>query len=175
MINDALVYSRIGMALISAQRVEYIAGSIVEQLTEFGEIYGILTPDFLSNSQKSKNTRKMLGQIFQLLKLNPKLVIEEELDEYLKRRNLLVHGFWKNYLNTRSEEQAKDAVEFCNEFGKLSDRVESFFKGFLYFLAMRHVKDRDYLEEGIKSWNDDFEYFMLALRNKRALLDDVKD
>lgn len=166
--NHAFVYSRIGMALISAQRVEFIAGSIVEQLTEFGEIYDILTPDFLSNSIKSKKNRKMLGQIFELLKLNPQFVIEYELNEYLKRRNLLVHGFWKSYLNAESEEQSNAAINFCNEFGRFSNQVESFFKGFLYFLSLRHVKDREYLDDEIKLWYNDFEYFKKALQKKQA-------
>lgn len=111
-----------------------------------------------------------LGVIFKLLKLNPKLVIEDELNEYLKRRNLLVHGFWKNYLNTKSETQAKTAIDFCYEFGKLSNQLERFFKGFIFFLALRHVAERSEIDTKIKEWESDFEYFLRAL-NEKYLLD----
>lgn len=83
--ND-LVYSKIGMALISAQRVEFITGKLVGYLTEFNQSFAtITTEEFLAQTAKSKNGKRTLGTIFNLLKLNPKLVIEKELDTYLKK------------------------------------------------------------------------------------------
>jgi hypothetical protein len=161
MVDESYVFARIGMALISAQRVEFITGQLVEHLLEFDkDVYGITPSSFLDNSNKSKNARKMLGSIFRLLKLNPKLVVENDLDVYLQKRNLLVHGFWLNYLNTKSEEQARRAIDFCNEFGRLSESLESFFKGFIFFLALRHVKDRDHVTGSIKAWEHDFDFFL---------------
>tara|TARA_Y100001978_G_scaffold65544_1_gene58694 strand:- start:461 stop:991 length:531 start_codon:yes stop_codon:yes gene_type:complete len=164
------VFSRIGMALISAQRVEFITGHLLELLAEFDkDVYGITTPEFLSNSQKAMKARKTLGAIFTLLKLNPRWVIADELEEYLKMRNMLVHGFWRNYLDTVSEAQVKKAIDFCYEFGRKSDAIESFFKGFVFLLALRHVKDRDQLGPEFKDWGDDFDYFMASLQQQRLI------
>ena len=99
-----------------------------------------------------------------MLKLNPSLVIEDELDDYLKKRNLLAHSFWTTFLQNGSD--GKEGVEFCYEFGRQSDRIESFFRGFLYFLALRHVNDRDHLDEEMKRLSDDFDYFLTAMHSK---------
>jgi len=167
MINEDFVYSKIGMALISAQRVEVLTGQLLEILVEFDkEVYGITTSEFFEKSTKSKTAYKTLGAIFTLLKLNPKLVIEDELNDYLKKRNLFVHSFWATYLISKSEEKSKEAIDFCYDFGRHSDKIESFFKGFLYFLALRHVKSQDELDLEVKQWSADFEYFIDSLQQK---------
>jgi hypothetical protein len=166
--DENYVYSRIGMALISAQRVEFLTGKLLETLIEFDKtVYGITTAEFLEHSSKSKDAVKTLGTIFKLLKLNPKLVVVDELNDYLQKRNLFIHKFYETYLTTKSVEQAIKAVEFCYDFGRFSDRVTSFFKGFLFFLALRHVKDRDHIDPDLKMWDKDFEYFMRSLDKKR--------
>ncbi len=168
MIDKSQIYSRIGMALISAQRIEFLTGELLKHLSEFdSSVYGITTAEFLADSAKAKKERMMLGQIFKLLKLNPKLVIEQELNEYLEKRNILVHHFWKEYLHTHSEEQTKIALNFCNSFGKASGELEKFFKGFIYLLVLRHVKDNTHLPIEIKDWEPDFDYFMEALKRDR--------
>lgn len=166
--KEDVVYSKIGAALVSAQRVEFIAGQILALLEEHGEVYGIMTEDFTSNSEKSKKIRKKtLGQIFKILKLNPKLVIADELDEYARLRNILVHKFFQTHLNTKSDEQMWRVMQFCYSFGRFSNRMEKFFKGFLYFLSLRHVKDMYDLPDEIQKMRDSFEYFMKSLDDKR--------
>lgn len=174
------------MALISTQRVEFITSKLLEQLINFDkDVYGITTTEFLEYSTKSKNAIKTLGTIFKLLKLNPKLVIEDELNDYLRKRNLFIHKFWELHLNTKSEAQAKSAIDFCQDFGRHSARIMSFFKGMLYLLALHHQKEiklaevdtkipivRDitnWFENDLKNWNSDFEYFMQSLKNKKLL------
>lgn len=166
--KEDIVYSKIGAALVSAQRVEFIAGQILELLEEHGEVYAIMTEDFTSTSGKSKKTRKKtLGLIFKLLKLNPKLVIADELDEYARLRNILVHKFYQTHLNTKSDEQMWRVIQFCYAFGRFSGRMEKFFGGFLYFLSLRHVKDMHHLPKEIQKMRDSFEYFMKSLDDKR--------
>lgn len=166
MTKEDFVYSRIGMALISAQRVEIIAGQLLIYLAEFDkDFYGISTVEFLDKTAKSKTGKRTLGAIFNLLKLNPKLVIEEELDNYLQKRNLLAHEFGTKFLQAGSN--GIEGVNFCYDFGRQSERIESFFKGFLYFLALRFVKDRDHLDAGIKMLDNDFEYFISSLKEKQ--------
>lgn len=166
--KEDVVYSKIGAALISAQRVEFIAGQILQLLEEHGDVYGIMTEDFTSNSEKSKKIRKKtLGHIFKNLKLNPKLVIADELDEYARLRNILVHKFHLTHLNKKSNEQMWRVMEFCYSFGRYSNRMEKFFAGFLYFLSLRHVKDTHHLSEEIKKLRSSFEYFMESLDNKK--------
>ena len=105
MVDKNFVFSRIGMALVSAQRVEFITNQLVSHLSEFdSDIYGITGEEFLAATQKANLARATLGKIFTLLKLNSTLVIEDELDEYLAKRNMLVHGFWRKYLNCISVE-----------------------------------------------------------------------
>ena len=165
MTKEDFVYSRIGMALVSAQRVEFIAGKILNHIIKFDKDFvGITSDEFLKKTAESKNGKKTLGTIFHLLKLNPKLVIEEELDKYLKKRNLLAHGFWTTYLGAGMD--GKDAVDFCYDFGRHSERVERFFKGFLFFLASHYVKDFDSIEPSIKVMRPDFDYFMQSLQQK---------
>lgn len=174
-IEDSYVYSRMGMALLSAQRVEYITTQLLALLVEFDStVYKITTPEFLANSTKAKKARKMLGQVFALLKLNPKLVIEDELNEYLKARNLLVHNFWRTYLASKSNEQKRIAIEFCDNFGRFSNRLESFFKGFLYAISLRHVKDRTFVSPELKILEPDFEFFLTALSEKHELVQSDK-
>ena len=161
MIPEKEVYSRIGMALVSTQRVEWVVSQIIIHLAEYdAEVYGISGQEFLSNSQRAKKARKTLGEIFKLFKLTKFAFIEVEMDEYLKKRNDLVHQFWRLYLDTKSETQARKAIEFCNEFGKMSDSMEKYFKGFIYFLALRHVKDRDHLDPILQGWSNEFDYFI---------------
>lgn len=169
-IEDSAVYQRIGMALISAQRVEFLTGKILEHLAEFNHYFTMITSEeFLANTAKALRARKTLGEVFKLLKLNPEWVIEDELNEYLKRRNLLVHGFWQTHLNTKSQQNSQAALDFCNEFGRMSDSIESFFKGLLYFLALRYVEDRNHLDEGFKLWDSDFEHFLVTLKAKKLV------
>ena len=59
MIDDTFAYSRIGMALISAQRVEFMACELVDHLIEFDkDIYEITTSIFLDSSPASQKLRK---------------------------------------------------------------------------------------------------------------------
>lgn len=166
--KEDVVYSKIGSALVSAQRVELITGKILELLEEHGEVYGIMTEDFTSNSEKSKKIRKKtLGHIFKLLKLNPTLVIADELDEYARLRNILVHKFFETHLNTKTDKQMWRVIQFCYAFGRFSNRMEKFFQGFLYFLALRHVKDMYHLPKEMQKHREAFEYFMASLDHKK--------
>src|SRR5581483_2773047 len=168
MMNEAFVYSRIGMALISAQRVEYITGELLKHLIEFDQtLYGLTTVEFLNTTPSAEKLRRQtLGQTFNYLKLNPALVQADELESYLTKRNILAHSFWKDYLYTYSAEQAKAAVDFCQDFGEASTKLESFFRGFIYLLALRHVKDRDHLSPQFKVWDADFDYFISVTAKK---------
>jgi hypothetical protein len=166
--KEDVVYSKIGAALISAQRVEFATGQLLELLEEHGEIYGVMTEEFISYSEKSKKLRKKtLGQIFKSLKLNPTLVIADELDEYARLRNILVHNFFQTHLSTKSNEQMWRVMEFCYAFGRFSNRMEKFFKGFIYFLSLRHVKDMYHLPDEMQKLRGEFEYFMESLKHKK--------
>jgi hypothetical protein len=168
MIDKDLVYTRMGMALVSAQQVEFITNQLIAPLREFDkDIYGITGEEFLAASPKANIARANLGNIFKLLKLDSNLAIEEELNEYLSNRNLLVHNFWKHFLDSTSLPQMRRAIDFCYDFGKQSERLESFFKGFLFFLALRHVEDRTTIDDELKKLEKDFDYFIAALPERR--------
>ncbi len=168
--KERYVFERIGMALVSAQRVEVMTGKILEHLHEFRDHLSPFTSDeFLANTKNGIKARKTLGEIFKILKLNPSWVIEDELNDYLKHRNSLVHGFWTSHLQSKSDESTINAINFCNEFGAKSKSIESFFKGFIYFLALRDVKEVDKLDPVFKLMENDFQYFLLAMKEKSLL------
>lgn len=74
MVNEDFVYSRIGMALISAQRVEFVTGELLTHLIEFDkEVYGITSSDFLDNSKKSKKSNNDARSNFQAIKVKSKV------------------------------------------------------------------------------------------------------
>ena len=55
-VDEAYVYARIGMALVSVQRVEFVTGQLLELLAEFDkDIYGVTTSDF-HTKHKAQNT-----------------------------------------------------------------------------------------------------------------------
>lgn len=162
MTPEVYIYSRIGVALISAQRVEFIAGELLQHLTEFDkELYSITSAEFLSNSGKSKSSRKTLGAIFKLLNLTPTVSIEEELNQYIQMRNHLVHHFWKEHLLGKpNDEQINKTAAFLQEFGNRSEELEQYFKGFVYFLALRHVIDVSELQPPLREWKNEFKVFL---------------
>ena len=70
-------------------------------------------------------------------------------------------------MDSISVEQAKRAVDFCYDFGRQSERIESFFKGFIFFIALRHVEERTKVDDELKKWDKDFDYFITTLNDKR--------
>jgi hypothetical protein len=166
--KEDFVYSKLGAALVSAQRVENIAGNLLSFLENYSQDFGIMTDEFLNSSEKSKKARKKtLGQIFNFLKLNPTLILADELDEYARLRNILVHKSYKIFLDTKSDEQMWKTISFCYSFGRFSNRVEKFFEGFLYFLALRYVNNSQDLPEELKNKSESFDYFMESLNHKK--------
>lgn len=168
MMNQDFVYSKIGMALVSTQRVEFLTGELLKTLEYLDDsLASYTTEEFLADSKKSKKIRhKTLGMIFRQLKLNPSLVHAKELDEYLNLRNVFVHKFWIEYLQNRSDEEIKGAIDYCYEFGQKSTKLESFFKGLVYSLQ-RHLSESlniSMSEETLK-WRKDYEYFVDSLKS----------
>ena len=168
MANDSSVYARIGMALVSAQRVEYLTRSLVTFLIDFNSDFKyITTEDFLDESRKFIKLKKpTLGNIFNQLQTTPKLVLTDDLDTYLTKRNILVHHLWKDYMFERTSGQAEAVTEFCNEFGKLSDNLEKFYKGFIYFLKLRYKPSLETIDTDKDIWANELEYFLQAITRK---------
>ena len=163
-LKQQAVYQRIGMVLVCAQRAEFITESLMSLLVVRDAImFEITGAEFFGNSSKATKSRKMLGNIFQLLKLTPGITIEERLNDYLKRRNLLVHGFWRNHINSKSKKTIKSAIKFCDEFMEMSHNLERYFKGFMYFLELRQTGDSKQLSVTAKQWESDFAYFVSFL------------
>ncbi|PKB15111.1 hypothetical protein [Flavobacterium sp. 5] len=156
-----LVFSKIGRCLVAAQRIELASGEILKFLAEYDkDLYNLTSEEFLKLAGKTQKTKMTLGNIFKLLKLNPNLVIEEELNSYLQKRNMLVHNFLTDYLHTVNVKQAKKAEYFCDDFLKHSALMESFFKGFLNFILLPPIPEDEepYVEESLMT--EDFYYFI---------------
>lgn len=166
-IKPQVVYERIGIALVSTQRVEFVSKNLVKYLKLIDrELTGISSSEFLKQTPNIEKLGKYtLGRIFTLLKLNPNISLEHEFNTYLALRNNFVHSFWNEYLNSISEKQKKKAIDFCFEFGKYSVEMESFFKGLTYLLALTHVKDKNKMDTNLKEWENDFKFFSQSMRN----------
>lgn len=74
-----------------------------------------------------------------------------------------------SHLQSKSKESIEKAIQYCNEFGNQSNKVESFFKGFMYFLALRDVQYVDKLDPLFKLLENDFEYFLSTMKEKFLL------
>lgn len=169
--NDDVKYlhARIGTAFIATQRVEFLTSQLLELLAEFPDLYPVSTAEFLSAASKSKKGTKTLGTIFKLLKFNPNLVVEKELDDYLKKRNHFVHEFWKTYMiGPATGERGNVALAFIYELEESSNRMERYFKGFIFGLSLRHVATAEDLDPEIKKWEDDFEFFMSSVQQQKT-------
>jgi hypothetical protein len=70
-------------------------------------------------------------------------------------------------MSTYSEEKIKNAIDFCNDFGRASEKLESFFKGFIYLLTLRQGKDGYQVEGEIKKWEKNFDFFLSALTSEK--------
>ncbi|TWI85858.1 hypothetical protein IQ13_1027 [Lacibacter cauensis] len=161
-------YHAIGKALISAQRVEHMTKALVSFLIEFNDDFkGFNTKDFLDESRKFKKLKKpTLGTVFNQLKLNPKLVLVNDLDVYVQMRNEFIHSFWEKYMFSKDIVQAKIILEFCTQFGMMSNTLERFFKGFIYLLKLRYMTALEDVDSDKDKWSDEFEYFLKALQSK---------
>jgi hypothetical protein len=168
MINQEFAYNLIGKALISVQRVEFVAEKLVEYLIENDEkFYGLTTEEFKNNVPAiDKLNRTTLGNLFRLLKHNPELAVNSDFDNYRARRNILAHNFWKEHL---IERKGIEVEKFCQDICQDSLKFESFFKGFIYFLALRFVENESFLPEELKIWKGDLDFFMKAIKHKRIL------
>lgn len=166
-IKIEVVYEHIGMALLSTQRVELISKHLLEYLKLCDrELAGISTKEFLLRTPNIDNLEKLtLGKIFKLLKLNPNISLEHEFNKYLILRNTLVHNFTIDYLKNTTERQKKLAIDFCYEFGKQSLELESFFKGLTYLLALTYVKDKVKMDDSLKIWQNDYDYFCQSIKS----------
>jgi len=155
------------MALVSVQRVEFVSKNLVQYLKLMDKnLLGLSSNEFLKQTPSIEKIAKItLGRIFTLLKLNPKISLEKEFNEYVALRNKFVHNYWTEYLDTKSEEQKKRAIDFCYEIGKYSVEMESFFRGLTYLVALRHVEDKSGLDSKFIKWEIDFEFFIQSMRN----------
>lgn len=103
-----------------------------------------------------------LGHLFKILKLNPDLVISEQLSSFLVKRNLLVHDFFEEYLYAVNIKQQEKVILFCDNFLNESQTIEKFFRGFLSFLDNHEFYEKDgeiFKRVLLKSEDEDLMYF----------------
>jgi hypothetical protein len=74
-------------------------------------------------------------------------------------------------MKTKSNVQTKALVDFCNDFGLHSERMERFFKGMVYFLSLRHFTDASQLPPSLSDWDEEFKYFLKCLQGKTLSTD----
>ena len=166
-------YYWIGNALISGQRVEFLTHGIISHFKDLNQDkeFKNLTPRmFLDNTNEAQKTRKQtLGQIFRILKQNDSLAIVESLNDYLLKRNLLVHGLWREYFrdNYKSDEHS-NGIQFCKDFIDKSAKMENFYKGLLYAMV-KHVSSISQVEipQSLGKFENKYSYFINCLNHKK--------
>lgn len=119
-----------------------------------------------------KLRKQTLGQIFNVLKKEADiLILTDELDNYLKRRNLLIHDLWRTYYRNDSSTYSKsEAINFCKTFLEDSSKYENFYKGFLYSIA-RYVAKANKLSipENITLYREHNRYFISCLQHDKLI------
>ena len=150
------------MALVSVQRVEKVCKNLITCLILVDkEINAMSSKKFVEKSPNlDKLAKYTLGNLFRLLNLNQNIGLEKEFGQYLKMRNLFIHNFNSEYLNEYSEEQKKRAIDFCFEIGKYSVKMESYFKGLTYLLALTYIKDKSKMDPVFKKWESDYDLYI---------------
>ena len=155
------VYARIGMALVSIQRVErackylIICLKIADKKTKF-----FSSEEFLERSNLDKLDRYTLGSLFRLLNLNRNIGLEKEFSAYLRLRNSFVHSFSTEYLTGHSELQKMRAIDACFEIGRLSQKMERYIRGITYYFAFSCIKDHSKIDSSVFGGKEDYELYL---------------
>jgi hypothetical protein len=168
-------YAWIGGALLATQRVEFLTHGIISHyktIKEEKEFKNLTPRVFLDDTPENRKLRKQtLGQIFRILKKTPNLSIECELEEYLEKRNILIHELWRKYFKNNSEDLNLASVnEFCVDFIDRSSKIEKYYKGLMYAIA-KHIAEINKLEipDKIKELKINYKYFIDCLIANRLL------
>jgi len=165
-------YRLIGLALISCQRVEFLTLGVVSHFNNIraDEQFKKLTPKaFLDDTSDGRKVRKQtLGQVFRILKQDEKLAISDKLDDYLECRNILVHELWRKYLKDENSNNTYPELEqFCKTFIDKSSKVEKFYKGLVYIMALSiSLKSNVEVPSNIKEFKNHYYYLLECLDNQ---------
>lgn len=145
----------LGATVIQIQKVEYsMLGSITtlnEVLLKGDKNFTSLNPTrfFSNNPDDVKYRKQTLGTIISFLKTHVKFFNPTKLDEYLARRNDLIHNLWRKYLSHGRDKNRLDKIQafrFVISVYKDSLKWSCIFKGFLYEIAM-HIQKINKLNE----------------------------
>ncbi|HRG18592.1 MAG TPA: hypothetical protein PLP39_05850 [Flavobacterium lutivivi] len=164
----SFLYETCGITLLSIQKTEFILQGIVshfnQDLLERNKNFKNLTPRaFLDNDDDSKKKRKQtLGTILRFLTDSTDLFEYEELSEYIGKRNLFIHSFWRDFLsNGRSSKQEEiyNTLSFTIELLKLDIKWQHIFQGMLFefakTIAENHNRDLTAFDN-LKTYQNDF-------------------
>jgi len=163
---DFETLSLIGSALISCQKVEFMTYGLISHFKniQHEKKFRKLSPQvFLDDSAESKEIRKhTLGQLFKLLKDKNVAYIHDRLDDYLTKRNILIHELLREFYKDNNNEINDSRVkEFCIEIIETSNKLEKFFKGFLYQLTLFSMENTDFkLPKEIGEIANEYNYFL---------------
>jgi hypothetical protein len=145
-------YLRLGVALSKAQNIEFAIYGILTHLKKTPEIVKDkrlrnLTPrEFLSSDPINKPLRTMtLGQLNKALPEGFGLC-SEYIQDYVDRRNLLVHEFMREINPKYASNGVIDPEVFLTKFIVDSDEFESILLGLLYVI-MDQVADKQGVPE----------------------------
>ena len=127
-------FTLVGMAIIGAQRVEFLLyrlGSHLAYLPDYrGKRFRELDPEmFLGGNPK--NLRETLGGLIQAF--GDKLLLdEEEIRQFVEDRNLIAHNYWRlTKANLRGGHRLNNPEEFLVRFIEKCVHWEKVLKGLL--------------------------------------------
>lgn len=145
----------LGATVIQIQKVEYsMLGSITtlnEELLKSDKKFKNLNPTrfFSTNPDDVKYRKQTLGTIISFLKNHVNFLNPDKLDDYLTRRNDLIHNLWRQYLSHGREKNRINKIQafrFIISVYKDSLKWSCIFKGFLFEIA-RHIHEANNLNE----------------------------
>lgn len=140
-------YALLGIAMVSTQKLEFALYGIAVHLTHLPGVasdsrFRALTPaDFLSPLPEKRAIRKAtLGQIAR--KLGPHLLFPaDELEDYVARRNLIAHDFWREVASIKGSGMMANHRMYLVRFIKDTDRWLSAVRGVLSIMHEAAAKN----------------------------------
>ena len=137
---SADTFTLLGLSVYTAQKVEFGLYGLAAHASHLPEIrsnkrFAALTPDlFLSKTPgESATFRATLGELYRIF--GERLAISSaEFDEFLNKRNIVVHSFWREVRDLRGRVGIPQPDQYLLAFIELGEKVASTLQGLLSLL-----------------------------------------
>ncbi|MGJ4754759.1 hypothetical protein [Leptospira kmetyi] len=134
--NDEIECTLLGLALLMAQKVEFALYGIVAHISNRDKKFKNLTPETFLRGDLS-DLKATLGQLKNYA--GDKLLLSNnELQDFVDKRNLLVHNYWRlTKANIKNGETLPNPEQFLSNFIDECQRWMNILNGYIKILMQR--------------------------------------